>query len=214
MVKTTCRKHQLRLHMLFLGHPILGDCRYWLRRRTLNPVDTSRFHSKLDEVQLIDSPQEATSGAIGDSSAAAAVPKNATSPPVDPAQGASAGTSLPQDALRSKPALAAAGVPGASDEDASEDDEAAGGDAGRQPGEPSSKKRKVSAGEDASADSGMQNKCSREVACAEVLCLWAVQCKMLHPVTSEPVDICIAEPPVFESVRKAHLPSVAAEAAS
>ena len=40
---------------------------------------------------------------------------------------------------------------------------------------------------------------------AGVMCLWALQCRLTHPHTGEPLDVCIPEPAVFESVRAAHV---------
>ena len=46
--------------MLAIGHPILGDTKYWLGKPRLSPGEISDEHCKLEESQLIDSPKPCT----------------------------------------------------------------------------------------------------------------------------------------------------------
>jgi hypothetical protein len=44
----------------------------------------------------------------------------------------------------------------------------------------------------------------RDEAMAERMCLWKLQCSLVHPRTQEILTVCIDEPDLFARVRKAH----------
>ena len=67
------------------------------------------------------------------------------------------------------------------------------------------------AGEAVSGVEGAADGCSRQQqAHAKVMCLWALQVRFVHPACSQPVDVCIEPPAVFDEVLASHAPLSAA----
>eukprot|EP00892_Ulva_mutabilis_P006064 jgi/Ulvmu1/382/UM001_0389.1 len=203
----TGRTHQLRRHMMMLGHPILGDVKYW-RREPATPAQLRRGLREVEEAELAAAPQHeravlasgmaAAEGAAEGAEAGGARPASAVGASAAD-EGAVAGTFGGAD-----PGVGATGIEGEVGQKRARECEEGAGTEGAEGGGGGMEQGKEGAEE---GPGGKWGRCEQEAALAERMCLWKVECKVLHPVSREVVCMQTEQPPLFDAVLAAHKPA-------
>lgn len=184
----TGRTHQLRRHMMMLGHPILGDVKYWRRAPEAGAQRPSGVQV-LEEAELAAAPENerAVLGREWGGKAAdgAGVERDGGEVPADEArsEGGQEGVTVNGGKVGEKRAR---------DDGGGEEEEAV-------------NVQLVENGE--GGYEGKWGRCDQAVALAERMCLWKVECRLLHPVTGQVVVIQTDMPELFQAVLVAHRPT-------
>ncbi|KAI8474727.1 MAG: pseudouridine synthase [Monoraphidium minutum] len=186
----TGRTHQLRKHMAYLGHPLLGERQYQHRRK-----DDIRMTSCAVEplLQGMSAPEAAAGGSGGGGDAAAEAEGGERQAPEPCGEGDGGG-----GRKRGRPGLEGRGAPaeGAAQQRAA-GAEAEPGGRGAEAGEEEGAGEASEAEADAEAEAGAGG--GGAGAAAEPLCLWAVELRLRHPVTREPLHFHIPDPPEYDA---------------
>lgn len=197
----TGRTHQLRRHMMMIGHPILGDTKYWQRA----PVPSAQqLHGlqEIPEADLAAAPgRERAVLELPEAAADVARPGADVAEPQEGTEGCDVEASAPAHAakacdLRGDPVEEGGG--GSGPKEVAEDI-GVGKKRTREDG------GGVGVGQDAEGCQGQRwGRCEQEAAMGERMCLWKVECKVLHPVTGEIVHMETETPELFDAVLRAH----------
>lgn len=194
---------------MMIGHPILGDAKYWQRAPVPRAQQLRGLH-EIAEADLAAAPSRER-GVLELPEAAADVAEaqaDVTEPQegaeeCDAAGGTSAHAPEVTSDIRDDPATGSGA--GACPTEAGAD-AAVGTKRAREDG--SGDGGGVCVGEDAESGQGRRwGRCEQEAAMGERMCLWKVECKVLHPTTGEIVHMETQTPELFDAVLRAHAPA-------